>query len=38
MLHAYKFNFSIAGIKYSFYAEPPENFVYTLKQKYLKIY
>jgi len=38
MLHAYKINFSIAGIKYSFYAEPPENFVYTLKQKYLKIY
>ena len=38
MLHAYKINFSIAGIKYSFSAELPSIFKDTLKQKYLKIF
>ena len=38
MLHAYKINFSIAGIKYNFSAEPPVVFRNTLKEKYLKIF
>ena len=37
MLHAYKINFSIADIKYSFSADPPLPFVKTLDEKYLKI-
>ncbi|MDC1476130.1 RNA pseudouridine synthase [Pelagibacteraceae bacterium] len=36
MLHAYKINFSIDGVKYNFSAKLPENFKDTLKQKYLK--
>ena len=36
MLHAYKINFSIAGIKYKFLAEPPLTFKNILKEKYLK--
>jgi len=38
MLHAYRINFSIAGIKYNFSAEPPLAFRNTLKEKYLKIF
>lgn len=38
MLHAYKINFSIDKKKYSFSAEPPENFKNQLKEKYLKIF
>ena len=38
MLHAYKINFSIAGVKYNFSAEPSFSFKNTLKEKYLKIY
>ena len=38
MLHAYKINFSISGIKYSYIAEPTKAFINTLKEKYLKIY
>ena len=38
MLHAYKINFSIAGLKYNFSAELPESFKNTLKEKYLKIF
>ena len=38
MLHAYKINFSIAGIKYSYKAEPPLAFRNVLKEKYLKIF
>ena len=38
MLHAYKINFSIAGTKYNFFADPPSAFKNTLKQKYLKIF
>jgi len=37
MLHAYKINFSINKIKYSYYAELPEIFQKSLKEKYLKI-
>tara|TARA_Y100000590_G_scaffold246894_1_gene277418 strand:+ start:8743 stop:9654 length:912 start_codon:yes stop_codon:yes gene_type:complete len=37
MLHAYKINFSINGVKYNFSAEPPLIFTKTLKEKYLKI-
>ena len=37
MLHAYKINFSIAGVKYNFFADPPVVFKNTLKEKYLKI-
>ena len=37
MLHAYKINFSIDGVKYNFTAEPPLVFQNTLKEKYLKI-
>ena len=37
MLHAYNIKFIINEIKYSFSAEPPLNFLSTLKQKYLKI-
>ena len=37
MLHAYKINFSINGVKYNFSAEPPLIFKKTLKEKYLKI-
>jgi len=36
MLHAYKINFSIAEIKYNFFAELPSTFKDTLKEKYLK--
>ena len=36
MLHAYKINFSIAGIKYNFFVEPPVAFKNMLKEKYLK--
>ena len=36
MLHAYKINFSIAGTKYNFSADPPLSFINTLKEKYLK--
>jgi len=38
MLHAYKINFSIDGIKYNFSAEMPIYFKNTLKEKYLKIF
>ena len=38
MLHAYKINFSIDGVKYNFTAEPPLVFQSTLKEKYLKTY
>ena len=38
MLHAYKINFSIAGVKYNFSAEPPLAFKNILKEKYLKIF
>ena len=38
MLHAYKINFSIADDKYSFIAEPPQEFKKILKEKYLKIF
>ena len=38
MLHAYKINFSIAGVKYNFSAEPPLAFKNVLKEKYLKIF
>ena len=38
MLHAYKINFSIDGIKYNFSAEPPDIFKKFIKEKYLKIY
>ena len=36
MLHAYKINFSISGIKYNFLANPPLVFKNFLKEKYLK--
>ena len=36
MLHAYKINFSINGIKHSYFADPPTIFKNTLKEKYLK--
>jgi len=36
MLHAFKINFSIAGIKYNFSADPPITFKNILKEKYLK--
>ena len=36
MLHAYKINFSIDGIKYVFFSELPLDFKKTLKEKYLK--
>ena len=38
MLHAYKINFSINGIRYNFIAEPPSSFKNILKEKYLKIF
>ena len=38
MLHAYKINFSINGIKYNFAAELPISFKKILKEKYLKIF
>jgi len=38
MLHAYKINFSIAGIRYNFIAETPDSFKKILKEKYLKIF
>ena len=38
MLHAYKINFSIDGIRYNFVAQPPVSFKNTLKEKYLKIF
>ena len=36
MLHAYKINFTITGVKYSFSAEPPNYFKNVIKEKYLK--
>ena len=36
MLHAHKINFSIAGTKYNYLAEPPLIFKSMLKEKYLK--
>ena len=36
MLHAYKINFSIAGVKYNFLAEPPLSFKKIMNEKYLK--
>ena len=36
MLHAYKINFTISGVKYSFSAEPPNYFKNVIKEKYLK--
>ena len=38
MLHAFKINFTIDGIKHRYIAELPEIFKKTLKEKYLKIY
>jgi len=38
MLHAYKINFTISDTKYNFSASIPENFLKTLKEKYLKIF
>jgi len=38
MLHAYKINFSIDGLKYNFSAEPSELFKKTLKEKNLKTF
>ena len=38
MLHAYKINFSIDGVKYNFFAELPIHFKNFLKEKYLKIF
>ena len=38
MLHAYKINFSIAGIKYNFSANPSQAFKKFLNEKYLKIF
>ena len=38
MLHAYKINFSIDGIRYNFSAEPPIDFKNVLKEKYLRIF
>ena len=38
MLHAYKINFSINGIRYNFVAEPPSSFKNILKEKYLKTF
>ena len=38
MLHAYKINFSISGVKYNYKAEPPLLFKKKLKEKYLKIF
>ena len=37
MLHAYKINFSINSVKYSFLARPPAEFEKSLKEKNLKI-
>ena len=37
MLHAYKINFSINNVKYTFSVEPPLVFQKLLKEKYLKI-
>ena len=36
MLHAYKINFSISGIKYNFFADLPFDFKNVIKEKYLK--
>ena len=38
MLHSYKINFLINGMKYNFYAEPPVHFKNFIKEKYLKIF
>ena len=38
MLHAYKINFSINGIKHNFVAELPDSFKRILKEKYLKTF
>ena len=38
MLHSYKIDFLIDGMKYNFYAEPPVHFKNFLKEKYLKIF
>ena len=37
MLHSYKINFLIDGIKYNFVAEPPISFIKCLKEKRLRI-
>ena len=37
MLHSYKINFSINGVKHKYFAELPDIFKSTLKEKYLKI-
>ena len=34
MLHAYKINFSIAGIKYNFFVEPPVRVINYLESNY----
>jgi len=36
MLHAFKINFSIDGVKYNYLAQPHMEFINTLKEKYLK--
>ena len=38
MLHAYRINFSIAGLKYNFSAELPTSFKNALKERYLRIF
>ena len=38
MLHAYKINFTINLTKYSFFAEPPDEFKKNLKEKNLRIF
>lgn len=38
MLHAYKINFTINGMKYNFFAEPPIHFKNFLKEKYLRTF
>ena len=36
MLHAYKINFSISELRYSFFAELPASFKNTLREKHLR--
>ena len=38
MLHAYKINFSIAGTKYNFSAEPPPAFKNIVREKHLRTF
>ena len=38
MLHAFKINFSIDGVKYNFSANPPLEFINFLREKFLKIF